>query len=284
MTAWIITTSSNISHLLSLAGDAETTAIVIGDAPIAGVHRALRFPLEPGVPAESLAGVVAQRVAASGTDVVLAENTAVGRVIAGAIAATLGAPVVTGATAVGEEITRIRYGLVEERIARTGVVVLVADGGEPAEGAVPEEETVTAQGYAARVAATNAAAKESVDLKAAKRIVGVGRGFENIEDLAIARDFAHAIDAQIGATRPLVDGTHWFGRDQYLGISGHVVAPDVYVAAGVSGQIQHTAGIAESGTIIVINDDELSPIFELADYGIVGDLYEILPALAKELQ
>ncbi|MGV9182212.1 electron transfer flavoprotein subunit alpha/FixB family protein [Arcanobacterium canis] len=284
MTSWIITTSSNISHLIDLAGGADATAIVIGDAPITGVHRAVRFLLDAQTPAEALAGAVAQRVNASDDDIVVVENTAAGRVIAGAIAASLGAPVITGATSVDDTVTRIRYGLVEERVARTGVVVIVADGGDEGQGAAAEVETVTTAGYAARVKETHAATKETVDLKSAKRIVGVGRGFEKNEDLEIARDFAQTIDAQIGATRPLVDGNHWFGRDQYVGISGHIVAPEVYVAAGISGQIQHTAGITESGTIIVVNDDELSPIFELADYGIVGDLYEILPALAKELR
>lgn len=130
MTSWIITTSSNISHLIDLAGGADATAIVIGDAPIMGVHRAVRFPLDPQTPAEALAGAVAQRVNASGDDIVVVENTAAGRVIAGAIAASLGAPVITGATSVDDVVTRIRYGLVEERVARTGVVVLVADGGD----------------------------------------------------------------------------------------------------------------------------------------------------------
>ena len=114
--------------------------------------------------------------------------------------------------------------------------------------------------------------------------MAVGRGFAEEKDVDLARSFAAAMGAEIACSRPLAEGNGWLSRETYVGISGQRVAPDVYVAVGISGQIQHTAGMDESKIVVAINKDDKAAIFDIADYGIVGDLYDVLPALTKALE
>jgi electron transfer flavoprotein alpha subunit len=126
-------------------------------------------------------------------------------------------------------------------------------------------------------------AKQAVDLTQAERIVAVGRGIKDQERIALALQLAAAMGAEIGASRPICDAG-WLPMDRQIGSSGQTVAPKLYLALGVSGAIQHLVGMKGSRTIVAINKDAEAPIFEIADYGIVGDLFEIVPALIKELQ
>ena len=126
-------------------------------------------------------------------------------------------------------------------------------------------------------------AKQAVDLTQAERIVAVGRGIKDVERIALARQLADAIGAEIGASRPICD-SGWLPMDRQIGSSGQTVAPKLYVALGISGAIQHLVGMKGSRTIVAVNKDPEAPIFEIADYGIVGDLFDIVPALVKELQ
>jgi len=125
--------------------------------------------------------------------------------------------------------------------------------------------------------------KQKVDLSQAEVIVGIGRGVKQQENMAIIEELAEALGAEIGASRPVVDN-EWLDRDRQIGSSGQTVSPKLYIAAGISGAIQHVVGIKNSGCIVAINSDQNAPIFNLATYGIVGDLVEILPALTKKLQ
>ncbi len=113
-------------------------------------------------------------------------------------------------------------------------------------------------------------------------IVAIGRGFEKREDLKLAEELAEALGAVVGATRPLAADYHWF--KEWIGLSGRKVKPDLYIACGISGAIQHVAGIRDAKVIVAINKDEEAPIFEVADYGVVGDLYRVLPALTRALR
>jgi electron transfer flavoprotein alpha subunit len=122
-----------------------------------------------------------------------------------------------------------------------------------------------------------------VDLSQAERIVAVGRGIKEAEKIALARELAAAMDAELGASRPICDAG-WLPMDRQVGSSGQTVAPKLYVALGISGAIQHVVGMKGSRTIVAINKDPEAPIFEVADYGIVGDLFEVVPVLIKELQ
>jgi electron transfer flavoprotein alpha subunit len=125
-------------------------------------------------------------------------------------------------------------------------------------------------------------AKQAVDLSQAERIVSVGRGIKGQEHLQLAQKLAQAMGAEIAASRPICDAG-WLPMDRQIGSSGQTVAPKLYVALGISGAIQHLVGMKGSRTIVAINKDPEAPIFEIADYGIVGDLFEVVPALIAEL-
>ena len=125
-------------------------------------------------------------------------------------------------------------------------------------------------------------AKQAVDLSQAERIVAVGRGIKGAEHLDLVKSLATSLGAEIAASRPICDAG-WLPMDRQVGSSGQTVAPKVYVALGISGAIQHVVGMKGARTIVAINKDEDAPIFEVADYGIVGDLFEIVPALIAEL-
>jgi electron transfer flavoprotein alpha subunit len=126
-------------------------------------------------------------------------------------------------------------------------------------------------------------ARQAVDLSQAERIVSVGRGIKSQENLPVAEKLAAALGAELAASRPICD-TGWLPMERQIGSSGQTVAPKLYVALGISGAIQHLVGMKGSRTIVAINKDADAPIFEVADYGIVGDLFEIAPAIAAELE
>ena len=125
-------------------------------------------------------------------------------------------------------------------------------------------------------------AKQAVDLTQAERIVAVGRGIKGAEHLELVRRLAKALNAEVAASRPICDAG-WLPMDRQIGSSGQTVAPKLYLALGISGAIQHLVGMKGSRTIVAVNKDADAPIFEVADYGIVGDLFEVVPALIAEL-
>jgi electron transfer flavoprotein alpha subunit len=125
--------------------------------------------------------------------------------------------------------------------------------------------------------------KQAVDLSKADIIVAVGRGIKSKDNLALAEKLAEALGADLAASRPICDA-EWLPIDRQIGSSGQTVAPKLYVALGISGAIQHLVGMKNSGTIVAINKDPEAPIFDIADYGIVGDLFEAVPVLTEEIK
>ena len=125
--------------------------------------------------------------------------------------------------------------------------------------------------------------KQEVDLSKAERIVAVGRGIKKPENLDMVKQLAETLDAEIAASRPVCD-EGWLPLDRQIGSSGQTVTPKLYLAVGISGAIQHMVGMKNSGTIVAINKDPHAPIFDIADYGIVGDLFEVIPALTKVIK
>lgn len=125
--------------------------------------------------------------------------------------------------------------------------------------------------------------KAAVDLSKADVIVAIGRGIKSKENIALAEKLAEALGGDIAASRPICDA-EWLPIDRQIGSSGQTVAPKLYVALGISGAIQHLVGMKNSNTIVAINKDPEAPIFDIADYGIVGDLFEAVPVLTEEIK
>ena len=143
--------------------------------------------------------------------------------------------------------------------------------------------TIDASAIRQRPEAPFQEAKQAVDLSQADRIVAVGRGIKGQEHLPVAQRLADALGAELAASRPICD-SGWLPMERQIGSSGQTVAPKLYVALGISGAIQHLVGMKGAKTIVAVNKDADAPIFEVADYGIVGDLFEIVPAIVAELQ
>lgn len=126
--------------------------------------------------------------------------------------------------------------------------------------------------------------RQGADITKAEKLVCVGRGLGKQEDMKLAQDLAGALGAEIGCTRSIAEDYHWLPNETYIGLSGQKVKPALYLSMGVSGQVQHVAGIRDSKVIVAIDSNENAPIFAAADYGIVGDLYEIVPLLTEAIK
>jgi electron transfer flavoprotein alpha subunit len=121
-----------------------------------------------------------------------------------------------------------------------------------------------------------------VDIESAEVVVVGGRGFRRREDFKLLEDLKEALNGVVGCTRPVAADLKWF--TEWVGLSGHMVKPKLYIGVGVSGAIQHIAGIKDSKIVVAVNNDPNAPIFNACDYGIVGDLYEVLPELIREIK
>jgi electron transfer flavoprotein alpha subunit len=162
--------------------------------------------------------------------------------------------------------------------------VSIQAGAWRAEGA-PQVETFTPTPVTSRQVAAPPfrEAARAVDLTAAEIIVSVGRGIKEQENIPVVEALAQALGAELAASRPICDAG-WLPMDRQVGSSGQTVSPKVYVAVGISGAIQHLVGMKGAKTIVAINKDPEAPIFEVAHYGIVGDLFEVVPALVEEIK
>jgi electron transfer flavoprotein alpha subunit len=125
---------------------------------------------------------------------------------------------------------------------------------------------------------------DEVDLGAAPRVIGIGRGLKAKEDLALIEALAEAVKAEIACSRPVAEGLNWMGKDRYIGSSGAHITPQLYLAIGISGQLQHMVGVVGAETIVAINSDPNAVVFAQADYGLVGDLYQLVPAITSALK
>ena len=245
---------------------------------------------------EALAPEIAEFCAREQASVVLIGGTLRGKHVAAQVAARLEAGMTTDAKAlkiVGDklECTRILYAglaVCEEELSLPAVATIPARTflAPASTGTSAKIETLEVKPDARiAVSSTTSIGTEGVDITAAHKLVCVGRGFRTKNDLKLAEDLAAALkDAELACTRGIAEDEHWLPLERYIGISGQTVKPELYVAAGLSGQVQHMVGCRESKVIVAINNDERAPIFEAADYGIVGDLYTVLPLLTAALK
>lgn len=245
---------------------------------------------------EALQALIAQ----APSDLVFFPHTYQTRDFAPALAERLGCPLVTDVVGVapgdgGLVYTRpVFQGKLNAEVTASGpaphlvtfqIGAYRADAAARGEAAAP----ITSAGVSVEAAAIRQKpeapfkeAKQAVDLSQAERIVAVGRGIKGQEHLALVESLAQAMGAEVAASRPICDAG-WLPMDRQIGSSGQTVAPKLYVALGISGAIQHLVGMKGARTIVAINKDPEAPIFEVADYGIVGDLFEVVPAIIAEL-
>ncbi len=244
----------------------------------------------------ALAATLAPQVVAlaGDYDVVLAPSTTFGKDLLPRVAALMNAPQVSDIMAVvdprtfkrpiyaGDVIHTVR---VPDGVPVVGTVRIASFPAAPASGGsapVEPAETDASLPDHTRWVGISASGGDRPDLQSARRVVAGGRGVGSEENFRVIYALADRLGAAVGASRAAVDAGY-VPNDMQVGQTGKIIAPDLYIAVGISGAIQHLTGIKDAGCIVAINKDGEAPIFELADFGLVGDLFEIVPALEKAL-
>ncbi|WP_350454823.1 electron transfer flavoprotein subunit alpha/FixB family protein [Slackia heliotrinireducens] len=271
----------------------EGVALVVpgADKAVAGVADVVyTIDVPEGAPVESIATTVIKLVADKGAAAVLVEPTRRMKVVAGKLAAANATSAIVDVNAFdGDVASNLYFGGVAVRKQKpAGNLAVYSCGAAPfGDAEATGTDAVEAVEYIPEAGVTvrsrEALPPAGVDLTAAKRIVAAGRGFGSQDDLQMARDFCAAIGAELGCTRPITEAEGWMPREAYIGVSGLMLSPDVYVGIGVSGQMQHMVGINTSRLVFAVNKDKNAPIFKQADYGLVGDLNAVLPELNAKL-
>jgi electron transfer flavoprotein alpha subunit len=243
--------------------------------------------------------VMEQEAKTASPDIILFISTSRGKELAARLAARLGAGLCSGCTSLS--LDKDAGAIVMERLAYGGaaiqkltsfakpVVVTVPprtfEPARPMDGRQGKtRELPSPPPSAVRILERKPKEKVAKDITEARVIVCAGRGFDRKEDLALARELADALGGELGATRPLTEEVHWLPEDLCIGLSGVQVKPELYVGLGVSGQVQHMTGVRGAKLVCAVNSDENAPIFPLCDFGIVGNLYDVVPKLIKELK
>jgi electron transfer flavoprotein alpha subunit len=286
--------------LAVLGGSVSAAAADLSAAAVTGVLSVEHPALDPYT-ADGFVAALTELVTGQAPAYVLFAHTYQARDFVPKLAARLDAPLVADVVGITEAdgkpaFTRLIFqGKLAADVVAEGdgpCLVTVQAGAFAADGAARGAAPAPLSAFAATVDAASIRqkpeapfreAKQAVDLSQAVRIVAVGRGIKAQDKLSLAEDLARALGAELAASRPICDAG-WLPLERQVGSSGQTVAPKLYLALGISGAIQHAVGMKASKTIVAINKDAEAPIFELADYGIVGDLFDIVPALVKELQ
>jgi electron transfer flavoprotein alpha subunit len=292
---WIIANDEAAGSALAASARAfgdRVCAVSLGAGVLAAADLSLVIETDPAVPAEAYAPAVAELLKERAATLVVLDARAQSRLLAGQVAAALGVSPVNVSGIVSADplvVSRVAYGglaVATEELGTPVAVLVLAPGAVPAGDATGEgasEVVAAAPRGGVVLIETRAKGGESVDLTAAKRVVGVGRGFAAESDLELARVLAAKLGAEVACSRPIAEGVNWMPAERYLGVSGATIKPDLYLAVGISGQVQHLVGVNHSKVIVAVNKDPKAPIFAQADFGVVGDLYQVLPALTAAL-
>jgi electron transfer flavoprotein alpha subunit len=268
---------------------------VADEVATAGVDRVIWLGQPPeATPVEAFAPEVARLVGEGLPRAVLGPDTTAGRALLGAVAVRCGGPVFTRVSALeldGDRVvlTRILFGGIaecRESVDGGPAILALPSGGHVIATGIPTpvEQVEASPMTNAEVVDRRSAELVSVDLPSAPMVVGIGRGLKAQADLTLIEELATALGAELGCSRPLAEGVDWMPKERYIGISGQHIAPRLYMAVGISGQLQHMFGARDSEVIVAVNSDADAPIFAECDYGLVGDLYRIVPALVAALK
>lgn len=279
------------------------TAYLVGDRAAGeaavgyGAHSVKLMRLPENTVWEQYFDMLCAEAAAEQPELVLVNATKRGKTLAALLAAKLDCPCVSECQKMepvegGLRLQRIIYGGLANKTIQCRaypVVVTVAPhtfekqeppaghSGEVVELPLPEAGGITLIERKGKDAS-------SVNLAEAKVVVGVGRGFTEESQLRLAEQLAQALGAEIGCTRPISEDFKWLPEERYIGISGQQIRPDLYLCAGVSGQVQHVYGVRDAKVVVSINNNENAPIFKVSDYYLVADLNEAIPAIMAALQ
>jgi electron transfer flavoprotein alpha subunit len=294
------------ANLLAAQAGVKANAIVIGaqtealarEAATRGVGKVFRIEhaLLAQYTADGFTAALEQFIRAESPDYLVFPHSYQVRDYVPALAARLGRVLIGDVTAIGDGPVFTRQ-LMQGRLsgsyrATDGAPCMVSVQSGAFRAGAAESSTTDSTVFAPTIEASQIRTKpgepfrgtsQSVDLGSAQMIVAVGRGIKEADNLPLVQDLAAALGAEVAASRPICDNG-WLPIDRQVGSSGQTVAPKLYLAVGISGAIQHLVGMKGSQCIVAINKDAEAPIFEVADYGIVGDLFEVVPALTDALK
>jgi len=243
--------------------------------------------------------VIAEESKKADPDIILISATSRGKDLAARIAARLNAGLCSGCMALKFDdesktliMERLAYGgAAVQKVTCTTRPVMATIPPKTFEPAAPEEgrqgqirELPAPPPSTVHVLEIKRKERETKDISEARVVVSVGRGIDKKEDIDTVRQLADALGGEIACTRPISEELHWLPEELCIGLSGVQVKPDLYLGVGVSGQVQHVTGIRKAKVIAAVNKDENAPIFKVADFGIVGDLYDVVPKLIAEVK
>ncbi len=312
-TTWVFSEESD-GHAPASALELLTKARTFGDAAVfhigagsgeafaeLGEHGAAQIfhlSIDDHLPAAAAAAALASLLDEHGGEIVLFGMGNTDRDVAGRLSARIGRPVlanaveisIDGSVSVTSEILGGVEAVVTETTGPAPALVIVrpkAFPAEPSGGATPPVSEVSmpdvGRSGSAVIVESHVEASEGPDLEAASIVVSGGRGVGSQDKWSVIEDLASQLGAAVGATRAVIDAG-WVPARLQVGQTGKTIKPDVYIAAGVSGAMQHLVGMKDSGTIIAINKDPDAPIFSVADLGIIGDLHQVVPKVTEALQ
>ena len=287
---WVVSSrASSIAELCAGAASlGEHTALLYtGDrGAAAGCGTAYYFGSTDGISSADCAQAMSEKIAAEKPDLVLFDNSRNSRLCAAFAAVKLDTCVQTDASSISIEeggvvTTRMAYGgsAVKTECSGRNALVVCAAGLFEAGSTETAGEIVDVP-----VCAGGVKEAQSVNLASAKKILAIGRGVGTADNLPMIYELAEAMGAELGCSRPVAEEEHWLPKERYIGVSGVFVKPDVYLAVGISGQVQHTVGTTQSKTVFAINKDKDAPIFADCDFGLVADLKEVIPAICSRMK
>lgn len=272
-------------HVLSLVEPGQHAAEAAGaDGTTALAGEALAA-------ADVASGAIAAAAREQAAEVVILPSTHRFREVTPLLVAALGAAcaadtVAVARTAQGLQADRLLYGGVAVATVALQRPIVVLTGLAPqVEARVGDQQPVDVPSEAdrRRTLISRTPLTREGDLSSASRVVAFGRGVRGRDEVALIERLASVLGAEVGCSRPIVDDLKWFDLSRQVGLTGTVVRPDLYVAVGISGQIQHVVGMRDSKFIVAINNNPSAPIFDASDVAVIGDLYEIVPKLADAL-
>ncbi len=269
----------------------EVVLVSFGSEPDAVADVVVRVAVPEGAIVDDAADTVIAAFDAKTPEIVLVEPTRRMKSIVGKLAAHAGVAAITDVMSFeGAEAKSLYFGGVAERTTKpTGAVALYTVGAgvfaeAEATGANAVEEIAwVAPAHPVTLVSSAPIEKSGIDLFKADVVVSAGRGFAEEADLDLARALCDKLGAGLACSRPLTEGVNWLPSELYVGVSGLMLAPKAYIACGISGQMQHMVGCNRAGTLFAINKDKNAPIFKQCDYGLIGDIKDVLPALVAAL-